>query len=193
MLRAGMAALALAATMGSASAATYVVKAFNHSINSGIGTGLSTIALTAGQGFSVSSSTDDLWSAGPLPRFSDANGLTGDRFATASDDSGQAVGTQIGANFGFIPISGHVAPFGALVGRIGGVYQTLGANFSGPAWNSGTLELFYWDTFSLDNSGEIAFNIAAVPEPASWALMIAGFGLVGGAMRRRAKVRVAYA
>jgi len=29
-------------------------------------------------------------------------------------------------------------------------------------------------------------NVAAVPEPASWALMIGGFGLVGGAMRRRA-------
>jgi hypothetical protein len=28
-------------------------------------------------------------------------------------------------------------------------------------------------------------NIAAVPEPASWALMLGGFGLVGGAMRRR--------
>lgn len=26
---------------------------------------------------------------------------------------------------------------------------------------------------------------AAIPEPASWALMIAGFGLVGGALRRR--------
>jgi PEP-CTERM motif len=29
------------------------------------------------------------------------------------------------------------------------------------------------------------FAVAAVPEPASWALMIAGFGLVGAAMRRR--------
>ena len=27
--------------------------------------------------------------------------------------------------------------------------------------------------------------VAAVPEPASWAMMIGGFGLVGGAMRRR--------
>ena len=35
--------------------------------------------------------------------------------------------------------------------------------------------------------------MGGVPEPASWALMIAGFGLVGGAMRRRAQVRVAYA
>ena len=36
--------------------------------------------------------------------------------------------------------------------------------------------------------------VAAVPEPASWALMIGGVGLVGGAMRRRrATVRVAFA
>ncbi len=31
----------------------------------------------------------------------------------------------------------------------------------------------------------------AVPEPQSWALMIAGFGLVGGSMRRRARLAVA--
>ncbi len=36
--------------------------------------------------------------------------------------------------------------------------------------------------------------VAAIPEPASWALMIAGFGLVGGAIRRRRDmVRVTYA
>ena len=36
---------------------------------------------------------------------------------------------------------------------------------------------------------------AAVPEPATWLMMIGGFGLVGGAMRRRSKVRttVSYA
>ena len=33
--------------------------------------------------------------------------------------------------------------------------------------------------------GQATFITAAVPEPASWALMIGGFGLVGGAMRRR--------
>ena len=31
-----------------------------------------------------------------------------------------------------------------------------------------------------------AANIAAVPEPATWMMMIAGFGAIGGAMRRRA-------
>jgi PEP-CTERM motif len=34
--------------------------------------------------------------------------------------------------------------------------------------------------------------VAGVPEPAAWALMIAGFGLVGSAMRRRA-TKVSYA
>ena len=33
-------------------------------------------------------------------------------------------------------------------------------------------------TMSVDLAG-------AVPEPASWAMMIAGLGLVGGALRRR--------
>lgn len=32
-----------------------------------------------------------------------------------------------------------------------------------------------------------AENIAAVPEPATWMMMIAGFGAIGGAMRRRTK------
>lgn len=36
--------------------------------------------------------------------------------------------------------------------------------------------------------------VSAVPEPATWAMMLLGFGLVGGAVRRtRRKVRVVYA
>jgi len=37
-----------------------------------------------------------------------------------------------------------------------------------------------------------AFRMSAAPEPASWALMLGGFGMVGGAMRRR-KSSVAFA
>lgn len=36
-------------------------------------------------------------------------------------------------------------------------------------------------------------NIAGVPEPQSWAMMILGFGFVGFSMRRRTDVRVTYA
>ncbi|WP_294258385.1 PEPxxWA-CTERM sorting domain-containing protein [uncultured Sphingomonas sp.] len=36
-------------------------------------------------------------------------------------------------------------------------------------------------------------DFAAVPEPAAWGLMIAGFGMAGGALRRRRTPRVAIA
>jgi len=40
------------------------------------------------------------------------------------------------------------------------------------------------NAFEVDNLA-VSSGIAAVPEPASWALMLGGFGLVGGAMRSR--------
>lgn len=47
------------------------------------------------------------------------------------------------------------------------------------------------------NSGSLTFTYtpggAAVPEPASWALMIAGFGLIGAASRRRVRTSVTFA
>lgn len=42
----------------------------------------------------------------------------------------------------------------------------------------------YVDDFGNANRN-YAFVVSDIPEPASWAMMIAGFGLVGGAMRRR--------
>jgi hypothetical protein len=43
--------------------------------------------------------------------------------------------------------------------------------------------------FEVDN---IAFS-GAVPEPASWALMLGGFGMIGGALRSRRKAAVTFA
>ena len=40
--------------------------------------------------------------------------------------------------------------------------------------------------------GELSYN-GGVPEPAAWAMMLAGFGLVGAAMRRRQTTQVTYA
>jgi hypothetical protein len=34
-------------------------------------------------------------------------------------------------------------------------------------------------------AGTLAFAVSAIPEPATWAMMVGGFGLVGNAMRRR--------
>ena len=171
---------------GAANAATtVVVDAKADSYNSGAGTGLDTgIDLSAGESFSVTAAADDLWSAGALPRWSNANGLTGTLLATGTDESGEPAGTVIGQNFGLL---GSFA-FGELVGQIGnGAYFGIGTNFNGTANASGDLKLFYWDTYTPDNTGTVAATISGVPEPTSVALMLAGLGIIGGLSRRRSK------
>ena len=181
-LTSAAAALLLA---GAANAATVVVDAKADSWNSGTGAGLDTgVVLDAGESFTVTAASNDLWSAGALPRWSNANGLTGTLLATGTDESGLPAGTVIGTDFGLL---GSFA-YGELVGQIGnGAFFGVGTNFNGAANASGTLKLFYWDTFTDDNSGSVSATITAVPEPGSMALLLAGLGIVGGLARRRAK------
>ncbi|WP_422344843.1 PEPxxWA-CTERM sorting domain-containing protein [Parasphingorhabdus sp.] len=59
------------------------------------------------------------------------------------------------------------------------------------AGEAGSLN-FKFGSSSADNVGPLLDNVvleigAPVPEPATWAMMIFGFGLVGGAMRRNRK------
>ncbi|WP_235890342.1 PEPxxWA-CTERM sorting domain-containing protein [Sandaracinobacter neustonicus] len=73
--------------------------------------------------------------------------------------------------------------------------ETVGAQlFTGdpqvaPVFAPGVFEL---KDFYLSQTGKYTLTISdpdagtpAIPEPASWAMMIAGFGLVGGVLRRR--------
>ncbi len=151
---------------------------------SGDGVGLATISLTAGQAFSVTASSDDLWSLGALPRFCDADGLTGDRYATATDDSGETVGTLIGQDFGMYSQDSQSFAYGTLVGRIdAGSYFAVGTNYAGVASATGTLYLYNWDTPKGDNTGSITANVEAVPEPATMAVL--GLGLAAAARKRR--------
>ncbi|MDP3855077.1 PEPxxWA-CTERM sorting domain-containing protein [Phenylobacterium sp.] len=177
------AGLALASA---ADAAVFIVDAKANSSSGGVGA--SSIALIAGQNFTVSVDSGDLWNAGALPRWSNADGLTGPLLATGSDDSGQAAGTLIGADFGVWSQNGLDAAYGTLVGELGGVFKVLGTSFAGPAWGTGTLNLYYWDSNSFDNTEFISADISsAVPEPVTWAMMIVGFGLAGSALRSRGR------
>ncbi|WP_217352551.1 PEPxxWA-CTERM sorting domain-containing protein [Sphingomonas sp. ID1715] len=63
---------------------------------------------------------------------------------------------------------------------------TLLAGANSFAFTYGTLQGFDDEAWGLDNVGidaQVAVN--GVPEPATWVAMVAGFGLLGGATRRR--------
>jgi hypothetical protein len=64
-------------------------------------------------------------------------------------------------------------------------------------WKAFSVNFFATDAtkiaFTNGNIGDNALglddvSISAVPEPASWAMLIGGFGLTGAAMRRRRRV-----
>lgn len=66
------------------------------------------------------------------------------------------------------------------------------------AGNAGSLRFFVQNVLSNDSFGPVLDNLSldvstsvvtAVPEPDTWMMMIVGFGAIGYAMRRRAKVR----
>ena len=167
------------AGLGTSSARAVTVDVFAQANSSTGGAGaLTGVFLTLGQAFTVSAGLDDLWSAGELPRWSNADGLTADRFATGTDESGEAAGIKIGKDFGTWLPSPYTfnAPYGSLVGQIGaGAFFLVGTNFSGTATASGQLSLYYWDSNNEDNTGSIAATISAsaVPGP------IVGAGLPG--------------
>ncbi len=104
---------------------------------------------------------------------------------TASTSSGAflSLGNRLGAPFAVLGFDGILAtdPFDRLfysfrAGTAGSIHALVGDATATP------------QNPSTDNIGAIVDNfqldIAAVPEPASWAMMITGFGLVGGAMQR---------
>lgn len=64
----------------------------------------------------------------------------------------------------------------------GFLFDTSGNLFGAAAYASGNS---FGANFELYSPRNWSLSAATVPEPASWALMITGFGLVGSALRRR--------
>ena len=102
-------------------------------------------------------------------------------------------------SFGDAPIGGY----GPLAS--GGYFSSAAASLAHAASYTtqftlaapGEVSFFIYDDFTADNAGGVSLAIdqvtSAVPEPATWAMMILGFGLVGGALRRRRSTALAAA
>ena len=203
--------LALLATSASLAFATPASAAAIIYTISGNGSGvLDGVTFTdANFSFTLAGDTDDLVDIG--------GGVNVDPLASASYDidglgSGTfSIATRLGQN-----TNNNVVFFGLAGGGIDlfdfdiGFNQDLAVNF-GPLPNTGgVFALGQFDdiatsggALSFDAAGDVLFSgrlvNGAIPEPATWAFMILGFGAIGGAMRRqknmarKAKVKVSYA
>jgi hypothetical protein len=121
--------------------------------------------------------------------------VDGGLFTIGSIDVASQVGMMFAGNmdalFDFVLASGSVTSDYRVIDLGDTPTFTTIADF-------GTTQFRSFSIYSDRNSGTGQIKIdnlrvdavgAPVPEPATWALMIAGFGAVGAAMRRRAKVK----
>lgn len=88
----------------------------------------------------------------------------------------------------FLPVfsSSNPGSVVAIPGNDGfGIFLPTG--FTGTTYTSSVLVFGYDDQISNvdDNHDDFIVRVSAVPEPATWALMIGGFAMVGFGMRRR--------
>lgn len=68
-------------------------------------------------------------------------------------------------------------------GGVGFFSSTLTYNLWGTGPGAYTLYSYNGSSYTIESTGTL--TVANVPEPASWALLIVGFGMVGFAARRR--------
>ena len=104
---------------------------------------------------------------------------------------GSFAGDLLVGNFGDGTISAFNAATGAFVGKLDGtdgkpiVLRDLWGLINGNGGAAGDTNKLYFTTGVLGEAHGLFGSISAVPEPATWAMMGLGAGLVGGMMRRR--------
>ena len=134
---------------------------------------------------------------------------TGNRIAFQDDGSGVPVDPVTGAaydvNFSQLIGAGNYRVALSEYANFGGTTLAAGFPYTSPtqtqAFCSQGIVAPFCDATGAKRDGHWAFDIlnvanatqgGAVPEPATWAMMIVGFGLVGGAMRRQ-RIRARFA
>ena len=88
---------------------------------------------------------------------------------------------QVGASYGTVVSSGSRALAQGYLNNLSGWATPTGYRYT------------MMTAINPQNNQRQVFLAAVVPEPSAWALLILGFGLVGGAMRQRRKTAIAFA
>ena len=139
----------------------------------------------------------------------DTNNQRGNALFGATDFIG-AAGPKTGLTLALVNNSGNTYTHNTLIGTdccvnvdpntvlSGGIFSNTDDSSLNMAWlvgslstgNSATIEYFY----AVGDRIDVVGDPGAVPEPATWLMMIIGFGLVGAAMRRKqpSTLRVRY-
>ncbi|MGL4543852.1 MAG: PEPxxWA-CTERM sorting domain-containing protein, partial [Polymorphobacter sp.] len=167
--------------------------------NSGVATVLATANTERSTARAISSSG---WVAGRMDQLADGSfqgsvwDAGGSQFSVATL-AGCAVSDLRGIN-----ASNNAVGFAqqGSCGTVGGYWQWNGGGYTAFDLNSLVVNLGGWNLIapqSINDRGQIVgfgtdefgvnqgFLLQAVPEPATWSMLIIGFGLVGGAVRRR--------
>ncbi len=212
MIRASLCAVAALAAASAlpANAAAFMNGSFETGTNPGsfstVGVGGTNIA-----GWSVLAGTVDYigsyWAGSDGVRSID---LAGDQPGTLAQTFDTVLGQRYRVTFDlWANDDGGTYPRGAFA-NVGAGDLSFASNGGGskaaPNWVSNTFDFSATGTsttlsFRADPANSAGFygaaldnvGVSAIPEPASWAMMITGFGLAGAAMRRRTSVKVSFA
>ena len=100
---------------------------------------------------------------------------------TSDDSFVTAINNATGQYVGLTQLEFYSTNLGGLFGNYFGAQIYSGPTSAPSIFQSGTFTAL----FDNDPNFEGTVSISAVPEPATWAMMLVGFGAVGFALRRR--------